>query len=54
MLSLDDWSIITRYIDILKPLKDATMALEGHIGGRFGAIWQVLPIYEEILAYFEY
>ena len=22
------------------------MALEGHIGGRFGAIWQVLPLYE--------
>jgi hypothetical protein len=54
MLSSDDWLVIARYIDILRPLKDATMALEGYIGGRFGAIWQVLPIYEEILAHFEY
>jgi len=33
----------------LKPLKDATMALEGHIGGRFGAIWRIIPQYEKIL-----
>jgi hypothetical protein len=37
-LSDDDWIVITRYVQILKPLKDATMALEGHIGGRFRAI----------------
>ena len=52
-LSADDWTVITRYIEILKPLKDATMALEGHIGGRFGAIWQVLPLYERLLLHFE-
>ena len=53
MLSTDDWSVITRYIDILKPLKDATMQLQGHAGGRFGAIWRVLPIYEKMLTHFE-
>ena len=52
-LSTDDWAVITRYIEILKPLKDATLALEGHIGGRFGAIWQVLPLYEKLLLHFE-
>ena len=52
-LSTDDWAVITRYVEILKPLKDATMALEGHIGGRFGAIWRVLPQYEKILLHFE-
>jgi hypothetical protein len=49
----DDWIVITRYVQILKPLKDATMALEGHIGGRFGAIWRVLPLYEKILHHLE-
>jgi hypothetical protein len=52
-LSEDDWVVITRYIEILKPLKDATLALEGHHGGRFGAIWRVLPIYEDLLHHFE-
>lgn len=37
-LSADDWTVITRYIEILKPLKDATITLEGYISGRFGAI----------------
>jgi hypothetical protein len=53
MLSADDWAVITRYVEILKPLKDATVTLEGHIGGRFGAIWRVLPLYEKILQHFE-
>ena len=53
MLSTDDWAVITRYVAILKPLKDATVALEGHIGGRFGAIWRVLPQYEKVLQHFE-
>ena len=53
MLSTDDWAVITRYVQILKPLKDATVALEGHIGGRFGAVWRVLPQYEKVLQHFE-
>lgn len=53
MLSTNDWAVITQYVAILKPLKDATLALEGHIGGRFGAIWRVLPQYEKVLQHFE-
>ena len=53
MLSADDWAVLTRYMQILKPLKDAILALEGHTGGRFGAIWRVLPQYEKVLQYFE-
>jgi hypothetical protein len=52
-LLTDDWAIITQYVAILKPLKDATLALEGQIGGRFGAMWRVLPQYEKILQHFE-
>lgn len=52
-LTNDDWTVITRYVQILKPLKDATLALEGNIGGRFGAIWRLLPQYEKVLQHFE-
>ena len=34
----DEWTVITRYIEILKPLKDATLVLEGYASGRFSAI----------------
>ena len=40
-------------MQILKPLKDAILALEGYTSGRFGAIWRVLPQYEKVLQYFE-
>jgi hypothetical protein len=53
MLSTDDWAVIAQYVAILKPLKDATLALEGQIGGRFGAMWRVLPQYEKVLQHFE-
>ncbi len=38
MLLIDDWSVISLYRALLKPLKDATMKLQGHISGKFGAI----------------
>ena len=60
LLSADDWSVITQYIQLLKPLKDATLLLQGHVsttgkGAKavHGAIWQVLPIFENIMAGFE-
>ena len=53
MLSTDDWAVISQHVAILKPLKDATLALEGQIGGRFGAMWRVLPQYEKVLQHFE-
>jgi hypothetical protein len=59
-LNNDDWQIITGYLKILKPLKDATMKLQGNVNTTStysrpikGAIWQVLPIFEEILKAFE-
>lgn len=52
-ISAADWHVINQYIDILKPLKDATLKLQGHIGGKFGSIWQVLPVFEELLHHFE-
>jgi hypothetical protein len=52
-LSLSDWAIVTQYLTVLKPLKAATKRLQGHIGGKFGAIWLVLPIYEDLLGHFE-
>jgi len=49
-----DWNIITLYHDILAPVKKATMELQGHAGrGRFGAIWQVIPVHEDLVAHFE-
>jgi hypothetical protein len=53
VLSTADWGVINRYIEILKPLKDVTVQLEGHVGGKFGSIWQVLPQFEQLLSHFE-
>jgi hypothetical protein len=59
-LSSDDWSIITVYLAILKPCKVATMKLQGNVStttkrGKAvkAGIWQVLPIFEELLKGFE-
>jgi len=53
-LDNDDWAVITLYYEMLAPLKRATKELQGHASqNRFGAIWQVIPIYEELLARFE-
>lgn len=50
-LNNDDWQVIAGYLKVLKPLKDATMKLQGNVNttsrhGRpvKGAIWQVLPV----------
>jgi hypothetical protein len=59
-LSSDDWSIITVYLAILKPCKVATMKLQGNVStttkrGKAvkAGIWQVLPIFEELLKGFK-
>ncbi|RYF41222.1 MAG: hAT transposon family protein, partial [Cytophagaceae bacterium] len=59
-LSNDDWHIIAEYVQLLKPLKQATMHLQGNVNTTAkleqpvkGAIWQVLPAFEEILQGFE-
>lgn len=52
-LDADDWNVIKIYHEILQPLKEATMLLQGHAGGNFGAIWQVIPTFEKVLKHFE-
>ncbi|KAI0569828.1 hypothetical protein Alg130_11478, partial [Pyrenophora tritici-repentis] len=49
-----DWAVITEYMDILKPLKTATKRLEGRgKSGSFGAIAEIIPIFEYLLTYYE-
>lgn len=59
-LSVDDWDVIATYVALLKPLKQATMKLQGNVSttarrGRAvkGAIWQVLPVFSDLLKVFE-
>jgi hypothetical protein len=54
-LTPDDWEVIVTYMTILKPCKDATMKLQGNVttGVAQGAIWQVLPVFGELLKGFE-
>jgi hypothetical protein len=49
-LAANDWATITEYQNCLKPLEIATKRLEGRgkVGG-FGAIYEVLPVFEYIL-----
>jgi hypothetical protein len=53
-LTADDWAVITQYISVLEPLKEATKRLEarGKVG-RFGAIYKVIPVFEAVLAVYE-
>jgi hypothetical protein len=52
-LSSDDWNVVVQYHEILRPFKSATLYLQGQIGDRTGAIWQVLPVFECLLAHLE-
>jgi hypothetical protein len=53
-LSAADWAVVTEYMDVLRPLKLATKRLEGRgKGGRFGAIAEVIPVFDYILNYYE-
>jgi hypothetical protein len=47
-----DWAVITEYQRCLQPLKVATKRLEGrgkHHGSNFGAIHEVIPVFEYLL-----
>ncbi|KAI1508853.1 hypothetical protein Ptr86124_012152 [Pyrenophora tritici-repentis] len=47
-------AVMTEYIEVLKPLKDATKRLEGRGKcGRFGAIYEVIPVFEFLMGRFE-
>lgn len=58
-LTNDNWHVIARYVEVLRPCKQATMKLQGNVkttakrGAVKGAIWQVLPVYNEMLSAFE-
>ncbi|KAI1522794.1 hypothetical protein PtrSN001C_011708, partial [Pyrenophora tritici-repentis] len=42
------------YISVLEPLKEATKRLEARgKAGRFGAIYEVIPVFEAVLAVYE-
>jgi hypothetical protein len=51
---LTSLAVITDYIEVFKPLKAATKRLEGRgKGGRFGAIYEVIPVFEFLMAEIE-
>lgn len=53
-LSAADWGVVTEYLDVLTPLKLATKRLEGRgKGGQYGAIYEVIPVFEFLLGYYE-
>jgi hypothetical protein len=53
-LSANDWAVVKDYIEVLQPLKSVTKRLEGRSkSGRFGAIYEVLPVFEYLLSEFE-
>jgi hypothetical protein len=52
--SAADWGVITEYLEVLKPLKLATKRLEGRgQGSQYGAIYEVIPVFEYIMSYYE-
>jgi hypothetical protein len=53
-LSAADWGVVTEFLDVLTPLKLATKRLEGRgKGGQYGAIYEVIPVFEYLLGYYE-
>jgi hypothetical protein len=53
-ITQDDWVILTRYYEILKPIWQFTQRLEGHsAGASHSIICQVIPAMERLLARFE-
>ncbi len=53
-LTGNDWQTINKYVEFLKPLEEATHRLEGKgKSGRFGALYEVIPTFDCILAFYE-
>jgi hypothetical protein len=49
-----DWAVITKYIEVLKPLKEATKRLEARgKQGSFGAIYDVILVFEYVIGAYE-
>jgi hypothetical protein len=53
-LTAGGWAVVTEYIEVLRPLKEATKRLEarGKLGS-FGAIYEVIPVFEYVLGAYE-
>jgi hypothetical protein len=46
--------VVIEYLDVLRPLKYTTKRLGGRgKGGQYGAIYEVIPVYDYILGYYE-
>jgi hypothetical protein len=58
-LTAADWAVLVDYVDVLRPLKVASERLEGRgkkqykLNGRFGAIYEIIPTFEQLIAAFE-
>jgi hypothetical protein len=53
-LTAADWAVINEYIQVLQPLKEATKQLKARgKSGRFGAIYEVIPVFEAVLSVYE-
>jgi hypothetical protein len=53
-LTAADWAVITEYVEVLQPLKEACQSLEARgRSGKFGAIYEVIPQFEAILKAYE-
>ena len=53
-LSAGNWQVITQYIQVLQPLKDATIRLKGRGKSRqYGALYKVIPIFKHVLRYYK-
>lgn len=52
-LAPHDWQVLKAYHDILQRIKEAKGILQGQSGCCFGAIWQVLPQFDALLACLE-
>lgn len=53
-LSSEDWQVLVDYKNILQPLEEATMILQGHgSGAAWGVVWQTIPVMEGLLKHFE-
>jgi hypothetical protein len=53
-LTSADWAVVTDYIAVLKPLKAPTKRLEGRgASGAYGAVAEVIPVFEYILKEYE-
>jgi hypothetical protein len=53
-LTSADWAVVADYMAVLKPLKAATKRVEGRgASGAYGAVAEVIPVFEYILKEYE-